>query len=185
MIRHRRKSQRRPRLRSSSASLTYAHLIGRNHEQSETGDLAPRRRDRYRVPLPAPAHRHAGCYAYQRYGHHDRRYASISSPLSERRSYYLRANAAFGFTRTLSGTIGISIGNAIYSSELRRRLPKIPGVDSFTAGRSVQQLSNDVGGLTKIEVRHRFFVLYPRSHLHSRSAFDAEAAAECYDEPTD
>lgn len=60
--------------------------------------------------------------------------------------------AAFGFTRTLSGTIGISIGNAIYSSELRRRLPKIPGVDAFIQGRSIQQLSNDVKGLTKIEV---------------------------------
>lgn len=62
------------------------------------------------------------------------------------------STAAFGFTRTLSGTIGISIGNAIYSSELARRLPRIPGIQGFMAGRSVQQLANDVKGLTQIEV---------------------------------
>lgn len=33
--------------------------------------------------------------------------------------------------RTLGGTIGISIGGAIYASELRRRLPKIPGYGSI------------------------------------------------------
>ncbi|KAF8306333.1 MFS general substrate transporter [Clavulina sp. PMI_390] len=58
---------------------------------------------------------------------------------------------AFGFTRTLSSTIGISIGNAIYSSELRKRLPDIPGVDAWIDGRSIQELSNDVKGLTQIE----------------------------------
>jgi hypothetical protein len=63
---------------------------------------------------------------------------------------------AFGFTRTLAGTIGISVGNAIYSSELAQRLPKIPGVSAFTSGRSVQELANDVKGLTKIEVS--FFI---------------------------
>ncbi|KAF8306334.1 MFS general substrate transporter, partial [Clavulina sp. PMI_390] len=58
---------------------------------------------------------------------------------------------AFGFTRTLSGTIGISIGNAIYSSELRKRLPEIPGVEAWIDGRSIQELSNNVKGLTQIE----------------------------------
>lgn len=74
--------------------------------------------------------------------------------------------AAFGFTRTLSSTIGISIGNAIYSAELRRRLPKIPGIASFVQGKSVQQLSNDVKGLTKIEpveLRHQVLHAYTKS----------------------
>lgn len=64
--------------------------------------------------------------------------------------------AAFGFTRTLSGTMGIAIGNAVYSSELRRRLPHIPGIEAFTQGRSIQELSNDVKGLTHIQVRLLF-----------------------------
>lgn len=60
--------------------------------------------------------------------------------------------AAFGFTRSLAGTIGISVGNAIYSSELQKRLQKIPNVESFRQGRSLQQLANDVKGLTQIQV---------------------------------
>ncbi|CAE6445742.1 putative transporter C3H1,06c [Rhizoctonia solani AG-1 IB] len=37
------------------------------------------------------------------------------------------ATAAFGLIRTLGGTIGISIGGAIYASEVKRRLANVPG----------------------------------------------------------
>jgi len=51
----------------------------------------------------------------------------------------------FGLLRTLGGTIGISIGQAIYTSFLKRRLANISG---FTVSQS--QLSSDVRGLSKI-----------------------------------
>jgi len=51
----------------------------------------------------------------------------------------------FGLLRTLGGTIGISIGQAIYTSFLKRRLSKISG---FTASES--QLTSNVRGLSQI-----------------------------------
>ncbi|KDQ16129.1 hypothetical protein BOTBODRAFT_31195 [Botryobasidium botryosum FD-172 SS1] len=51
----------------------------------------------------------------------------------------------FGLLRTLGGTIGISVGQAIYTSFLKRRLVNISG---FTVSQS--QLTNDVRGLSQI-----------------------------------
>ncbi len=55
---------------------------------------------------------------------------------------------AYVLLRTLGGTIGISIGDTIYASELRRRLPSIVGYNPGT-GASV---TNDIAGLSQIEV---------------------------------
>lgn len=52
------------------------------------------------------------------------------------------------FPRTLGGTIGIAIGDTIYASELRRRLPTIQGYEP-AGGDSA---TNDVAGLSHIEV---------------------------------
>jgi len=52
----------------------------------------------------------------------------------------------FGLLRTLGGTIGISIGGAIYSSFLKQRLSKISG---FTI--SDNQLTDNVRGLEHIQ----------------------------------
>ncbi len=57
--------------------------------------------------------------------------------------------ATFGLLRTIGGTIGISIGDAILGSELRRRLPKIQG---FVTGPNGAGLTNNVKGLSQIQV---------------------------------
>ena len=62
------------------------------------------------------------------------------------------STGAFVLIRMLGGTIGISIGDAIYSSELIKRLRKIPDIGSFLNGRSIDQLKDDVQGLTRIQV---------------------------------
>lgn len=62
------------------------------------------------------------------------------------------ATAAFGFTRSLAGTVGISIGDAVYTSELKKRLRGISGVEAFVNGRSLQSVANDIEGLTKLMV---------------------------------
>jgi len=57
------------------------------------------------------------------------------------------STATLGLMRTLGGTIGISIGDAIFSSELRRRLPKIRGFSASTGS----GLTNTIRGLSQIQ----------------------------------
>ncbi len=64
------------------------------------------------------------------------------------------STGAFVLIRMLGGTIGISIGDAIYSSELNKRLMRIPDIGGFLNGRSIDQLKDDVKGLTQIQVRY-------------------------------
>ncbi|KAF8342219.1 major facilitator superfamily domain-containing protein [Cantharellus anzutake] len=54
------------------------------------------------------------------------------------------STSAFTLLRMLGGTIGISVGNAIYSSELEKRLRRIPSIESFLNGQTVHQLTNDI-----------------------------------------
>lgn len=58
------------------------------------------------------------------------------------------STAALGLIRTISGTIGISAGNAIYTSELRKRLPLIPG---YSFDSSSVDGTNNVRGLVDIQ----------------------------------
>jgi len=72
------------------------------------------------------------------------------------------STATFGLMRTIGGTIGISVGDAIFSSELTRRLPKIQGFDASTGA----GLTNNIQGLSHIQpVALRNEVL----HAYSRS----------------
>ncbi|KDQ21893.1 hypothetical protein BOTBODRAFT_40523 [Botryobasidium botryosum FD-172 SS1] len=57
------------------------------------------------------------------------------------------STAAFGLIRTISGTIGISVGNVIFTSELRRRLSQIPGYMSSVSSES----TTNVRGLVDIQ----------------------------------
>jgi hypothetical protein len=66
------------------------------------------------------------------------------------------ATATFGFMRALAGTIGISVGDAVYTSELRKRLFRIDGIETFIAGRDFQSVANNIKGLTHIEVSLHF-----------------------------
>lgn len=70
--------------------------------------------------------------------------------------------SCFGLIRTLGGTIGISVGGAIYSSELTRRLSGIQGYAAQTGA----ELSGNVSGLINIEpvaVREQVLFAYTRS----------------------
>ncbi|KAF8342225.1 major facilitator superfamily domain-containing protein [Cantharellus anzutake] len=76
------------------------------------------------------------------------------------------STGAFTLLRTLGGTIGISIGDAIYSSELEKRLRRIPDIGSFLNGRTIHQLTNDVKGLTQIQppsLREQILEAYTKS----------------------
>ena len=58
------------------------------------------------------------------------------------------SSATLALFRMLGGTIGISIGDAILTSELSRRLSKISGFDSPTGSK----LTNNFKALSQIQV---------------------------------
>ncbi|EIW79090.1 MFS general substrate transporter [Coniophora puteana RWD-64-598 SS2] len=69
---------------------------------------------------------------------------------------------AYVLVRVLGGTVGISMGGAIYASELRRRLPGIAGYDPSTGYAD----TNNLAGLVQIqppEVRQQVLHAYTRS----------------------
>lgn len=62
------------------------------------------------------------------------------------------ATATFGLVRTLSGSIGITIGGTIFGSELRRRLPLVQGIDATQfAGASGEAALAHVTALKNIQ----------------------------------
>ncbi|TDL18128.1 MFS general substrate transporter [Rickenella mellea] len=70
------------------------------------------------------------------------------------------ATAAFGLVRTLGGTVGISIGDTIISSQLRKRLSRIQGYQASDA------LTNNISGLSSIqpiELRSQVLHTYSKS----------------------
>ncbi|KAG8750552.1 hypothetical protein FRC11_010314, partial [Ceratobasidium sp. 423] len=74
------------------------------------------------------------------------------------------ATAAFGLIRLLGGTIGISIGGAIYGSEVKRRLAKVPGFSA--ANFSQGELQTDIHQLKHIqpeELRQQVLHAFTRS----------------------
>ncbi|KAI1795901.1 MFS amino acid permease [Ganoderma leucocontextum] len=54
------------------------------------------------------------------------------------------STAAFVLIRTLGGTVGISVGQAIISSELRQRIAKIPGLTIDTSPSALTQLVKQI-----------------------------------------
>ena len=59
------------------------------------------------------------------------------------------STAALGLMRSLGGAIGASIGDAIFASELARRLNKIP---AYVTSQNGTPLTNDIQGLSHIQV---------------------------------
>jgi hypothetical protein len=55
----------------------------------------------------------------------------------------------------MSGTMGISVGGAIFSSEIVKRLNKISGYQR-PIGETAEQLVNDVGKLKHIQVSYNY-----------------------------
>ncbi|KAG9226121.1 hypothetical protein CCMSSC00406_0005032 [Pleurotus cornucopiae] len=73
------------------------------------------------------------------------------------------STATFGFIRTMGGTVGVSVGQAIFSSTLRKRLARIPNLELDT---SPAALSESVRHLTSIPdplVRSQVIHAYARS----------------------
>ncbi|KAK4703919.1 hypothetical protein P7C70_g2297, partial [Phenoliferia sp. Uapishka_3] len=73
------------------------------------------------------------------------------------------ATASLGLVRQLGGTIGISIGGAIYASELKQRLVGISGYTLADAGSAI---AGNVEGLSKlepIELRNQVLHAFTRS----------------------
>jgi len=70
------------------------------------------------------------------------------------------STATFGFLRTMGGTVGISTGQAIYSSILKKKLAKIPNLDFDTSpaalSESVRQLKNIADPTQRQEVIHAY-----------------------------
>ncbi|KAI0306339.1 MFS amino acid permease [Multifurca ochricompacta] len=58
------------------------------------------------------------------------------------------STGAFGFLRTMGGTVGISVGQAIYTSILKRKINKIPGLNGYDT--SPAALSESVRSLQKL-----------------------------------
>ncbi|KAG9127819.1 hypothetical protein FRC07_008829 [Ceratobasidium sp. 392] len=74
------------------------------------------------------------------------------------------ATATFGLIRTLGGTIGISVGGAIYASEVKRRVASISGFSGSSLSQG--QLETNVHGLKNIqpeELRQQVLHAFTRS----------------------
>ncbi|KAF9053859.1 MFS general substrate transporter [Hymenopellis radicata] len=77
------------------------------------------------------------------------------------------STSAFGFIRTLGGTIGISVGQVVFSSTLTRRIDGIPGAAAALSGStSASSLSESVRHLKDIAdttMRSRIIQAYTKS----------------------
>ncbi|THU98311.1 MFS general substrate transporter [Dendrothele bispora CBS 962.96] len=74
------------------------------------------------------------------------------------------STAAFGLVRTLSGSVGLSVGNVIFTNSLENRLKDVPEYD--TSGKSISELTNDLRGLVNIqppELRQQVLHAYTKS----------------------
>lgn len=76
------------------------------------------------------------------------------------------ASSAFMFLRTVGGAVGISVGEAIISSLLSKKMASIPGLSSYVSGSTAALLNDDVSYLHLIpDVTVRDAIL----HAYSRS----------------
>lgn len=73
------------------------------------------------------------------------------------------STSAFVLIRTLGGTIGISIGQAIWSSELRRRLSSIPGYHTDTSPGALAQNVPILKNIQPEAVRQQVLHAYAKS----------------------
>ncbi|RPD66097.1 MFS amino acid permease [Lentinus tigrinus ALCF2SS1-7] len=73
------------------------------------------------------------------------------------------STAAFVLIRTIGGTVGISVGQAIISSELRRRVASIPNVNIDTSPSALTQAVRQIPKLTDATERVALTHAYTRS----------------------
>ncbi|KAI6162553.1 major facilitator superfamily domain-containing protein [Pisolithus thermaeus] len=76
------------------------------------------------------------------------------------------ASSAFMFLRTVGGAVGISVGEAIISSLLSKKMASIPGIGSYVSGSTAALLNDDVSYLhliPDVAVRDALLHAYSRS----------------------
>ncbi|KZT25859.1 MFS general substrate transporter [Neolentinus lepideus HHB14362 ss-1] len=71
------------------------------------------------------------------------------------------STATFNLLRTIGGTIGISIGDAIYATDLQRRLRSISGY--HPSERKASSITSSSNVLQPIQLRNEVFAAYTRS----------------------
>ncbi|KAJ3869946.1 MFS general substrate transporter [Lentinula novae-zelandiae] len=59
------------------------------------------------------------------------------------------STAAFGLIRTISGSVGLSVGNVIFATDLKKRLRPVSGYD--VSNKTVSELTNDIRNLVDIQ----------------------------------
>ncbi|KAF9013990.1 major facilitator superfamily domain-containing protein [Cyathus striatus] len=73
------------------------------------------------------------------------------------------STGTFGFIRTLGGTIGISVGQAIFSSVLRRKIAKIPNLNFDTSPAALSQSVNHLRDIPDAAQRSAVIQAYSKS----------------------
>ncbi|KAG7447925.1 MFS general substrate transporter [Guyanagaster necrorhizus] len=73
------------------------------------------------------------------------------------------STAAFGFIRTLGGTVGISVGEVVFSSTLTKRLAKIPNAESALPSGSLSESVRQLKDIANTQLRAEIIQAYSRS----------------------
>ncbi|KAI0798031.1 MFS general substrate transporter [Abortiporus biennis] len=73
------------------------------------------------------------------------------------------STATFGLLRSLGGTVGISVGQAIISSFLRRKVTKIPGLDIDTSAANLNQMVRQIKNIPDPTIRTALMHAYTTS----------------------
>ncbi|GJE95150.1 MFS general substrate transporter [Phanerochaete sordida] len=71
--------------------------------------------------------------------------------------------ATFGFIRTLGGTVGISIGQAIISGFLRHKVAQIPNLDIDTSAAALNQIVRQINNIPDAATRQALMHAYTTS----------------------
>ena len=95
---------------------------------------------------PGAPHYSTSGHAYQKYGHVDGHFWLPQVSLSR----IPTGSPLIMHVRTMGGTVGIAVGQAIYTSILKKKIDKIPGLSGFDT--SSAALSQSVRTLQQLPV---------------------------------
>lgn len=73
------------------------------------------------------------------------------------------STAAYGFIRTLGGTVGVSVGQVVFSSTLSKRLAKIPNAEGSLPTGSLSESVRQLKNIANVQLRAEIIQAYARS----------------------
>ncbi|KAK0483776.1 MFS general substrate transporter [Armillaria novae-zelandiae] len=73
------------------------------------------------------------------------------------------STAAYGFIRTLGGTVGVSVGQVVFSSTLTKRLAKIPNAEGSLPTGSLSESVRQLKNIADVQLRADIIQAYARS----------------------